>query len=68
MRGVTVTGLVLAADGTKMSKSKGNVVNPDEIVSEEALTLRLYILFMGPFEEPVPWNVNGLVGVRRFLR
>ncbi len=61
-------GLVLAADGTKMSKSKGNVVNPDEIVSEYgADALRLYILFMGPFEEPVPWNVNGLVGVRRFL-
>jgi leucyl-tRNA synthetase len=61
-------GLVLAEDGTKMSKSKGNVVNPDEIVSEYgADALRMYILFMGPFEEPVPWNVNGLIGVRRFL-
>jgi leucyl-tRNA synthetase len=61
-------GLVLASDGTKMSKSKGNVVNPDEIVSEYgADALRLCILFMGPFEEPVPWSTNGLIGVRRFL-
>ncbi len=61
-------GLVLADDGTKMSKSKGNVVNPDEIVRDYgADSLRMYILFMGPFEEPVPWNLNGLIGVRRFL-
>ncbi len=61
-------GLVLAEDGTKMSKSKGNVVNPDEIVCDYgADSLRMYILFMGPFEEPVPWNLNGLIGVRRFL-
>jgi leucyl-tRNA synthetase len=61
-------GLVLAQDGTKMSKSKGNVVNPDELVSEYgADALRMYLLFMGPFEEPVPWSMNGLVGVRRFL-
>ena len=61
-------GLVLASDGTKMSKSKGNVVNPDEIVSEYgADSLRMYILFMGPFEEPVPWSLNGVIGVRRFL-
>ena len=61
-------GLVLAEDGTKMSKSKGNVVNPDEIVAQYgADSLRMYILFMGPFEEPVPWSLNGLIGVRRFL-
>lgn len=61
-------GLVLAEDGTKMSKSKGNVVNPDEIVRDYgADALRMYILFMGPFEEPVPWSLNGLIGVRRFL-
>jgi leucyl-tRNA synthetase len=61
-------GLVLAQDGQKMSKSKGNVINPDEIVVEYgADALRMYILFMGPFEEPVPWSKNGLVGVRRFL-
>ncbi len=61
-------GLIMAEDGTKMSKSKGNVVNPDDVVNEfGADTLRTYILFMGPFEEPVPWSTNGLVGVRRFL-
>ncbi len=61
-------GLIMAEDGTKMSKSKGNVVNPDEIVNEHgADTLRVYEMFMGPFEEPVPWNTNGVIGVRRFL-
>jgi leucyl-tRNA synthetase len=61
-------GLIMAEDGTKMSKSKGNVVNPDDIVAEYgADTLRTYLLFMGPFEEPVPWNTNGLIGVKRFL-
>ena len=61
-------GLVLADDGTKMSKSKGNVVNPDEMSEQYgADALRTYIMFMGPFEEPVPWSTNGLVGVRRFL-
>lgn len=64
----TSHGLILSEDGTKMSKSKGNVVNPDEIVKEYgADTLRTYILFMGPFAEPVPWSTNGLIGVRRFL-
>ena len=61
-------GLIMAEDGTKMSKSKGNVVNPDDIVNEHgADTLRVYEVFMGPFEEPVPWNTNGVIGVRRFL-
>ncbi len=61
-------GLVMAEDGTKMSKSKGNVINPDEIVDQYgADALRTYIMFMGPFEEPVPWSTNGLIGVRRFL-
>ncbi len=61
-------GLIMADDGTKMSKSKGNVVNPDDIVGEHgADTFRVYILFMGPFEEPVPWSMNGVIGVRRFL-
>ncbi|PIZ53780.1 leucine--tRNA ligase [Candidatus Uhrbacteria bacterium CG_4_10_14_0_2_um_filter_41_7] len=64
----TSHGLVLAEDGSKMSKSKGNVVNPDDIVKEfGADTLRVYELFMGPFSEPVPWSTNGVVGVRRFL-
>lgn len=61
-------GLIMAEDGQKMSKSKGNVVNPDDIVQEYgADTLRVYELFMGPFEEAVPWSTNGVVGVRRFL-
>ncbi len=64
----TSHGLILASDGTKMSKSKGNVVNPDEVVSQYgADAVRLYQMFMGPFAEPVPWSVNGLVGMRRFL-
>lgn len=61
-------GLIMSEDGTKMSKSKGNVVNPDEIVQAHgADTLRVYELFMGPFEEAVPWSTNGVIGVRRFL-
>ncbi|MEK7615336.1 MAG: leucine--tRNA ligase [Patescibacteria group bacterium] len=64
----TSHGLILASDGTKMSKSKGNVVNPDEVVSQYgADAVRLYQMFMGPFAEPVPWSVNGLIGMRRFL-
>lgn len=61
-------GLILAEDGTKMSKSKGNVINPDEIVDQYgADSLRMFEMFMGPFEEPVPWSTNGLIGVKRFL-
>jgi leucyl-tRNA synthetase/predicted alpha/beta hydrolase family esterase len=64
----TAHGLIMAENGVKMSKSKGNVVNPDEMVAQYgADALRTYILFMGPFDEPVPWSTNGLVGVRRFL-
>jgi leucyl-tRNA synthetase len=61
-------GLIMSEDGTKMSKSRGNVVNPDDIVNEHgADTLRVYEVFMGPFEEPVPWSTSGVIGVRRFL-
>jgi len=61
-------GLILAEDGTKMSKSKGNVVNPDEIVERfGADALRLYEMFMGPFEEAKPWSTASIIGVRRFL-
>lgn len=64
----TSHGLIMAEDGSKMSKSKGNVVNPDDIVNEYgADALRVYELFMGPFSEPVPWSTNGLIGVHRFL-
>src|SRR3989338_3838789 len=61
-------GLVLAQGGEKMSKSKGNVVNPDEIVEQYgADVFRVYEMFMGPFDQPVPWDMNGIEGVRRFL-
>ena len=64
----TSHGLVLAQDGSKMSKSANNVVNPDETVREYgADSLRLYEMFMGPFDQPVAWSSASVVGVRRFL-
>ncbi|MFA6348281.1 MAG: leucine--tRNA ligase [Candidatus Paceibacterota bacterium] len=61
-------GLVLAYDGQKMSKSKGNVVSPDSVVEEYgADTLRAYEMFMGPFDQAIGWNEQGLKGVNRFL-
>jgi leucyl-tRNA synthetase len=64
----TAQGLILGEDGDKMSKSKGNVVNPLEIIEEfGADTLRLYILFIGDYEQATPWNPNGVKGARRFL-
>ncbi len=61
-------GLVLAEDGRKMSKSLGNVVNPDDVVKlYGADTLRLYEMFMGPLEDAKPWNTTGIIGPRRFL-
>jgi leucyl-tRNA synthetase len=61
-------GLILAEGGEKMSKSKGNVVNPDDIVGRYgADVFRVYEMFMGPFDQPVPWDTNGIEGVRRFL-
>lgn len=61
-------GLILGPDGEKMSKSKGNVVNPDEIVREYgADCLRMYEMFMGPLEDAKPWDTKGVVGIRRFL-
>ncbi|MDP3771356.1 MAG: class I tRNA ligase family protein, partial [bacterium] len=64
----TSHGLILASDGEKMSKSRGNVVNPDEIVEKfGADAVRVYEMFIGPFDQPVPWSTDGLVGCRRFL-
>lgn len=61
-------GLILATDGSKMSKSKGNVVNPDDVVvTHGADVLRAYLMFIGPFDQPVPWDMNGIEGVRKFL-
>lgn len=61
-------GLVLAYDGQKMSKSKGNVISPDSVVEEYgADTLRAYEMFMGPFDQAIGWNEQGLKGVNRFL-
>lgn len=61
-------GLIQASDGRKMSKRWGNVVNPDEMVERfGADAFRLYEMFMGPFEQSVAWNTDGLVGTKRFL-
>jgi leucyl-tRNA synthetase len=61
-------GMILAEDGSKMSKSKGNVVNPNDVIAEYgADTLRLYEMFMGPLEDPKPWNTKNILGVKRFL-
>jgi len=61
-------GLILGEDGQKMSKSRGNVVNPDDVVKEYgADALRLYEMFMGPLEQVKPWQMKGVEGVSRFL-
>jgi len=61
-------GLILGEDGRKMSKSFGNVVNPDDVVSDYgADSLRLYEMFMGPLEQVKPWSMKGVEGVSRFL-
>ena len=64
----TSHGMILGENGEKMSKSRGNVVNPDEIVEEfGGDTLRMYEMFIGDFEKSVPWSNNGVRGCRRFL-
>ena len=61
-------GLILGSDGQKMSKSRGNVVNPDDILAEYgADAFRLYEMFMGPLQDTKPWNTKGVEGVYRFL-
>lgn len=64
----TSHGMILGENNEKMSKSRGNVVNPDDIVNEYgADTLRTYEMFIGDFEKSVPWSENGVKGCRRFL-
>lgn len=61
-------GMILATDGRKMSKRWGNVINPDDIVSNYgADTLRVYEMFMGPFEQSLPWSTESIIGSRRFI-
>ena len=61
-------GLILGSDGQKMSKSRGNVVNPDEVIEDYgADAFRLYEMFMGPLEQMKPWSMKGVEGVYRFL-
>ncbi len=64
----TSHGFILGENGEKMSKSRGNVVNPDEVISEYgADTLRLFEMFIGDFEKTAPWNKNSIKGCKRFL-
>jgi leucyl-tRNA synthetase len=61
-------GVILGEDGFRMSKSRGNVVNPDAVVAKfGADTLRVYLMFMGPYDSTMPWNTKGLEGCYRFL-
>ena len=61
-------GMILGENGDKMSKSRGNVVNPDDVIDAQgADSLRLYLMFLGPLERDKPWNTQGIEGVRRFL-
>lgn len=61
-------GFILAEDGRKMSKRWGNIINPDDVVDVHgADAFRAYEMFMGPFENTVPWSTNGLIGVQRFI-
>ncbi|MGB0263348.1 MAG: class I tRNA ligase family protein, partial [Opitutales bacterium] len=62
-------GIILGEDGEKMSKSRGNVVNPESIIENYgADALRLYLMFLGPLEAMKPWNTKGIEGIARFLR
>ncbi|MBH31698.1 MAG: leucine--tRNA ligase [Candidatus Marinimicrobia bacterium] len=62
-------GMILGEDGSKMSKSRGNVINPDEIIHKYgADSLRLFYMFMGPLEKAKPWSTSGIQGSHRFIR
>ena len=61
-------GIILGPDGEKMSKSRGNVINPDDVFAKYgADTLRMYEMFMGPLEASKPWDTQGIIGIHRFL-
>ena len=67
-RKLTNQGIILGTDGLKMSKRRGNVVNPDEqVASYGADSLRLYLMFMGPYDQGGPYSLGGIAGTRRFL-
>jgi leucyl-tRNA synthetase len=62
-------GIILGEDGEKMSKTRGNVVNPDAVIESHGTdSLRLYLMFLGPLETMKPWNLRGIEGVHRFLQ
>ncbi len=64
----TSHGMILGSNGEKMSKSKGNVINPDDIVNEfGADTFRIYEMFMGPFDQTAPWSMESIRGCNKFL-
>ena len=64
----TAHGMILGANGEKMSKSRGNVINPDDVIAEYgADTLRLYEMFIGDFEKSAPWSTESIKGCKRFL-
>jgi leucyl-tRNA synthetase len=61
-------GMILGEGGEKMSKSRGNVVNPDDVIRDHGSdSLRLFLMFLGPLERDKPWNTSGIEGIRRFL-
>ena len=61
-------GLILASDRQKMSKSRGNVINPDSVIENYgADAFRLYEMFMGPFDQPISWDTEGILGTKRFV-
>jgi leucyl-tRNA synthetase len=64
----TSHGMILGEDGQKMSKSRGNVINPDDVIRQYgADTLRMYEMFVGDFEKTAPWSTNSIRGCKRFL-
>ncbi len=64
----TAHGMILGEGGVKMSKSKGNVINPDDVIAEFGSDVfRCYEMFMGPFDTDAPWDTHGILGIKRFL-